>query len=162
MASPTRRFRLGSALRWCIRSNNELRRECASAGRHSFRVCSPVSGEVASVPARSAAVYWPVVPRRKVRESLMMYRTYRGFGRALLAFSMVGLAVVPGAAADINVVLDRAKLEKLPDRVATIVVGNPLIADANVQSGNMMVVTGKGYGETNVLALDRAGTVLMD
>jgi Flp pilus assembly secretin CpaC len=59
-------------------------------------------------------------------------------------------------------VLDRAKLEKLPDRVATIVVGNPLIADANVQSGGMMVVTGKGYGVTNVLALDRTGNVLMD
>ena len=51
---------------------------------------------------------------------------------------------------------------KLPDRVATIVIGNPLIADATLQSGGILVVTGKGYGATNLLALDRAGRVVMD
>ncbi len=51
---------------------------------------------------------------------------------------------------------------KLPDKVATIVVGNPLIADVAVQSGGLVVVTGKGYGSTNVIALDRTGTVLME
>ena len=51
---------------------------------------------------------------------------------------------------------------KLPDRVATIVIGNPLIADASVQAGGLMVITGKGYGMTNLIALDRAGAVLME
>ena len=51
---------------------------------------------------------------------------------------------------------------KLPDRVATIVIGNPLIADATLQNGGILVVTGKGYGATNLLALDRSGQVLMD
>ena len=46
---------------------------------------------------------------------------------------------------------------KLPDQVATIVIGNPLIADATLQSGGVLVVTGKGYGATNLLALDRGG-----
>jgi hypothetical protein len=50
---------------------------------------------------------------------------------------------------------------QLPDRVATIVIGNPLIADATLQSGGVLVVTGKGFGATNLLALDRAGRVLM-
>jgi hypothetical protein len=40
------------------------------------------------------------------------------------------------------------------------VVGNPLIADASVQAGGLCV-TGKGYGVTNVLALD-AGNLLME
>ncbi|HEY6383261.1 MAG TPA: pilus assembly protein N-terminal domain-containing protein, partial [Pseudolabrys sp.] len=44
---------------------------------------------------------------------------------------------------------------------ATIVIGNPLIADATLQSGGILVVTGKGYGTTNLLALDRAGRVLL-
>jgi hypothetical protein len=62
----------------------------------------------------------------------------------------------------VTVKVDEARLLKLPDRVATIVIGNPLIADATLQAGGMLVLTGKGYGATNLLALDRAGKVLMD
>ena len=51
---------------------------------------------------------------------------------------------------------------KLPEKVSTIVVGNPLIADVAVQSGGLVVVTGKGYGTTNLIVLDRNGTVLME
>ncbi|MEJ2435758.1 MAG: pilus assembly protein N-terminal domain-containing protein, partial [Pseudolabrys sp.] len=45
--------------------------------------------------------------------------------------------------------------------VATVVIGNPLIADATLQNGNILVITGKGYGATNLVALDRHGRVLM-
>jgi Pilus formation protein N terminal region len=58
--------------------------------------------------------------------------------------------------------MDRASLIKLPERVATIVVGNPLIADVSLQTGGLLVVTGKGYGSTNLIVLDRAGTVLLE
>ena len=80
---------------------------------------------------------------------------------------VVGLLLVPPAIAapaseSITVTVDQARLIKLPEKVATIVVGNPLIADVSLQPGGMMVVTGKGYGSTNVLALDRQGTVLVD
>jgi Flp pilus assembly secretin CpaC len=51
---------------------------------------------------------------------------------------------------------------KLPARVATIVVGNPLIADVALQAGGVLVVTGKGYGATNFIAMDRSGDVLVD
>ena len=67
-----------------------------------------------------------------------------------------------GAAEVINVIMDQAKIAPVPDRTATLVVGNPLIADVSVQAGGTMVVTGKGYGVTNVIALDRAGKVLSD
>src|SRR5262249_32498418 len=66
------------------------------------------------------------------------------------------------AADTIDVVLDQAKIVKLPDRVGTIVVGNPLIADVSVQPGGMLVVTGKGYGRTNIIVLDRGGNVLVE
>ena len=49
-----------------------------------------------------------------------------------------------------------------PARVATIVVGNPLIADVTLQTGGIVVVTGKGYGATNFIAMDRTGEVLVD
>jgi Flp pilus assembly secretin CpaC len=62
----------------------------------------------------------------------------------------------------ISVVVDQAKLVRLPEKIATLVIGNPLIADVALQPGNMMIVTGKGYGATNVIALDRDGRVLAD
>ncbi len=62
----------------------------------------------------------------------------------------------------ISVYVDQAKLLKLPAKVATIIVGNPLIADVTLQSGGIVVVTGKGYGATNFIAMDRSGDVLVD
>ncbi len=62
----------------------------------------------------------------------------------------------------LTLVLDQAKLIKLPERAATIVVGNPLIADAALQPGGLIVMTGKGYGTTNLIALDRRGNALME
>lgn len=62
----------------------------------------------------------------------------------------------------IAVNVDQAKLVKLPGGIATIVVGNPLIADVTLQNGGVVVVTGKGYGATNFIALDRSGQVLVD
>jgi len=62
----------------------------------------------------------------------------------------------------IAVNVDQAKLVRLPARVATIVVGNPLIADVTLQAGGIIVVTGKGYGATNFIAMDRAGEILLD
>jgi Flp pilus assembly secretin CpaC len=62
----------------------------------------------------------------------------------------------------IDVIVDQAKLVKLPERIATVVVGNPLIADVNLQAGGLMIVTGKGYGATNVIAIDRDGKVQSD
>jgi Pilus formation protein N terminal region len=86
----------------------------------------------------------------------------------LVASFAVGILLGPAAAvagtADdaVAVNVDQAKLVKLPERVSTIVVGNPLIADVTMQPGGMVVVTGKGYGATNFIAMNRAGEVLVD
>jgi len=62
----------------------------------------------------------------------------------------------------VTVNLDQAKLLKLPERTATLVVGNPLIADAAVQPGGVVVLTAKSYGMTNLVALDRSGATLVE
>jgi Flp pilus assembly secretin CpaC len=72
------------------------------------------------------------------------------------------LGAAPTQADTLTVNVDRAQVLKLPERIATIVVGNPLIADAALQSGGILVITGKSYGSTNLLALDRNGRVVMD
>ena len=56
----------------------------------------------------------------------------------------------------------RPSLLKLPERTTTLVIGNPLIADASVQPGGVVVITAKSYGMTNLVALDRAGDTLAE
>lgn len=82
----------------------------------------------------------------------------------VIAFSAtLGAQGAFGAQADsVTVNVDQATVIKLPERVATIVIGNPLIADAALQNGGILVITGKGYGSTNLMALDRSGKVVMD
>jgi hypothetical protein len=79
---------------------------------------------------------------------------------SLLLLPIAAIAEPSDDAISVNV--DQAKLFKLPNRVATIVVGNPLIADVTLQNGGIIVVTGKGYGATNFIAMDRGGEVLVD
>ena len=79
----------------------------------------------------------------------------------VLAVGMIGIMPARADTDTVTINVDQANIMQLPDRVATIVIGNPLIADATLQSGGVLVVTGKGYGTTNLLALDRGGRVLM-
>ena len=81
---------------------------------------------------------------------------------AVLAATVSLLPRLAVAAETLAVALDQATLMKLPEKVSTIVVGNPLIADVTLQAGGVVVVTGKGYGATNFIALDRAGEVVVD
>ncbi len=62
----------------------------------------------------------------------------------------------------LEVVVDRAAVIRAPAGTATLVVGNPLIADTSIQPGGVIVVTGKSYGITNFVALDATGALVMD
>src|ERR1700730_13444513 len=100
----------------------------------------------------------------------MSFSSLRTRLRAIFGFRSlaIGILLWPVAvfaepsAETIAVNVDQAKLVKLPTRVATIVVGNPLIADVTLQNGGGVVVTGQGYGATNFIAMDRSGEVLVD
>jgi len=84
------------------------------------------------------------------------------FGLALAALLGPFAAWAEAAPDAIAVNVDQAKLVKLPGKVSTIVVGNPLIADVTLQNGGILVVTGKGYGATNFIAMDGRGEILVD
>lgn len=67
------------------------------------------------------------------------------------------------AAITVDVMLDKARILKMPPQAETIVVGNPIIADVTTLKKNgLVVVTGKGFGETNVILLDAAGNALQE
>jgi hypothetical protein len=76
----------------------------------------------------------------------------------------LGAGAGPSAAESgpvLSVTLDQAKIASVPDGTKTLVIGSPIVADVTLLKGsNKMVVTGKGYGETNLIALDALGNVL--
>jgi hypothetical protein len=84
------------------------------------------------------------------------------FRRAMSAALIVVGGLGAAQAADlINVTLDQAKVLQLPEKTATVIVGNPVIADVTMLKKNdTIVLTGKGFGETNLIALDAQGKAL--
>ncbi|MGD9803856.1 MAG: pilus assembly protein N-terminal domain-containing protein [Hyphomicrobiaceae bacterium] len=84
-------------------------------------------------------------------------------GTLARSFLLAALLPASGAAAqDLIVKYDQSQLLRLPRPVAEIIVGNPTIADVTVQSSNLLVVTGKTFGITNVIALDAERNVIQD
>ncbi len=62
----------------------------------------------------------------------------------------------------VTVTVDHAKVVRLPEKAQTVIVGNPAIADVTVQRNGVMVVTGKSFGVTNLIALDASGALLAE
>jgi hypothetical protein len=88
---------------------------------------------------------------------------------AALALALGGLgagssqAVAQAAPAEtVAVMVDHAKVVRLPEKAQTVIVGNPGIADVAIQKNGIMVVTGKSFGVTNLIALDSGGKLLAE
>ena len=81
-----------------------------------------------------------------------------------LAFAtLIGLGVTGTVSAeDLIVKYDQSQLLRLPKPVAEIIIGNPSIVEVSVQGGNLLVVTGKTYGATNIIALDADRNIIQD
>lgn len=72
-------------------------------------------------------------------------------------------AVAPTAAlaqSTMNVEIDRSSRVQLAGAAASVIVGNPQIADVSVVDANTLFITGKGYGVTEVVAVDGVGRTL--
>ena len=78
-----------------------------------------------------------------------------------MAAALMNIALATGAAADssITVYADQAKILKLNGQPASVVVGNPMIADVSIQ-GEVLAVHGRHFGNTNLIILDHQGNEL--
>lgn len=65
-------------------------------------------------------------------------------------------------AGDLIVRYDQSQLLRLPRPATEVIIGNPSIADVSLQGGNLLVVTGKTFGITNIIALDADRNVIQD
>lgn len=76
-----------------------------------------------------------------------------------------GLAAAPAIAADgapINVNVNMARILRINAAAATVIVGNPGIADVTIQDPQTLILTGKSFGQTNLIVLDSAGNPIAD
>ena len=96
-----------------------------------------------------------------------MRHAFSKSGMALKSVALLaGLIAMPAATladtSSIEVVMNQAKIVKLARPADTIVIGNPEIADAAVQDATTIVLTGKGFGVTNLVVLDIDGQPVVD
>ncbi|CAH1650402.1 pilus assembly protein N-terminal domain-containing protein [Chelatococcus asaccharovorans] len=93
-----------------------------------------------------------------------LMRSDRAIATCLIA---LGAAIIAGGddlcaapMETISVRTNQARIVRLPENAQTVVVGNPSVADVSLQKNNVLVVTGKSFGITNVIALDAQGAVV--
>ncbi len=99
------------------------------------------------------------------------FGSYRTVARLLALPLLAGATMLmvatsyPGtarAAEDLVVNYDQSQLVRLPRPAAEIIIGNPAIADVNVQNRDLLVVTGKTFGITNLIVLDAQRNVIQE
>jgi Flp pilus assembly secretin CpaC len=89
------------------------------------------------------------------------------FSRPLLAFAVAACLLVPGAAQaagndPITVKANMARILRISAPAATVIIGNPGVADVTIQDPQTLILTGKSFGETNLIVLDSAGNPVAD
>lgn len=85
----------------------------------------------------------------------------RSAGRLGAALASVAVLALPGVgvaqSARLSVEIDQAARVQLRGPAGSVIVGNPLIADVTVVDSNTLYITGKGYGVTEIVAVDSIG-----
>lgn len=78
---------------------------------------------------------------------------------AVLAAAAVVFSPAIGTAqsGSLNVGIDQAQRVQLRGPAGSVIVGNPAIADVTVVDSNTLYITGKGYGVTEIVAVDTIG-----
>ena len=85
--------------------------------------------------------------------------------KALLAAIVAGAAMLQPATAQegrLELFVNHAKIVKLAEPAATVVIGNDDIADATVKDATTIVLTGRRFGTTNLVILDEGGEPIVD
>jgi Flp pilus assembly secretin CpaC len=89
------------------------------------------------------------------------------FLRFLVALALVTAAALPAGAMaastdPITVKANMARILRISAPAATVIIGNPGVADVTIQDPQTLVLTGKSYGQTNLIVLDSAGNPVAD
>ncbi len=81
--------------------------------------------------------------------------------RAIIAlFALCAALGAPAAAQSFSVPVDQSSILRLPEDASAIVVGNPAIADATLFNARTVFISGRAFGQTNLIALNAHGEVI--
>jgi len=86
----------------------------------------------------------------------------------LIALTSLGLVLLGTASvsaqdnAPIQVNVNMARVLRISAPAATVIVGNPGIADVTIQDPQTLILTGKSFGQTNLVVLDSFGEPIAD
>ncbi len=85
----------------------------------------------------------------------------------ICALALPGIAAAEAVQNDeanppVIVTVDRAKVFRVSRPAATVIIGNPAIADATVEDEQTLVLTGRSFGVTNLIILDAKGEPIVD
>jgi Flp pilus assembly secretin CpaC len=61
-----------------------------------------------------------------------------------------------------RVFMNQARILKLDRPISKVIVGNDKVADATVADAKTIVLTGRSFGTTNLVLLDRDGNAVLD
>ena len=86
--------------------------------------------------------------------------------RSIAAF-VLGLVMAGGPALaettePISVKVNMARILRISAPAATVIIGNPGVADITIQDPQTLVLTGRSFGTTNLIVLDAAGNPVAD
>ena len=93
---------------------------------------------------------------------VVRHEIQRGARAAALGIGLAALLASGAHAADFLVEMNKSKALHLQKPVATVMVGNPAVADISIESASLIYVMGKSYGRTNLVALDAEGKPVLD
>lgn len=85
--------------------------------------------------------------------------------RSAVCLGLLATALAPAvghAGETVKVELDQARIYRLAAPASTIIIGNPAIADATLQDSQTLIITGRSYGQTNLIVLDDQGETITD
>ena len=87
----------------------------------------------------------------------------RAAGSLLLTLLVAASAVATSATADSTVIhTSQSRRILLHGAAASVLVGDPAVADVTLLDAHSIILVGKSYGATDVLVLDRDGRTLFD
>ena len=85
-----------------------------------------------------------------------------GAGRNRSAAGLAGDGAAERWNAPIQVKANMARILRISAPAATVIIGNPGVADVTIQDPQTLVLTGKSYGQTNLIVLDDMGNPIAD
>ena len=84
---------------------------------------------------------------------------------ALLLSAGLGLPVASAQDQDaviVTVNANMARVLRINAPAATVIIGNPAVADVTIQDPQTLILTGRSYGRTNMIILDANGDPIAD